>query len=175
MTRISAFVLIVLLLSACHSSKNSSRWEDPVYARPPEPPSAQHAAQGDVSDSRRAVVDAACGWIGVPYKYGGNTRSGVDCSGLVCMAFEKGAGLKLPRSSAEQAKWCKSVSQSRLQPGDLIFFTNKRGGGRINHVAIYVGDGRMVHSTSSRGVTISSLDEDYWHSHFHSCGNAGLK
>ena len=160
-------ILSVAMLSSCHSSKKVTRWEDPIYARKEEPKSNHPSSSA--SKAEQKVIDAACAWIGVPYKYGGNTRSGVDCSGLVCMAFETGAGIKLPRSSHEQAQWCKTIARNKAKPGDLMFFSNQKGG-RINHVAIYLGDGRVVHSTSSRGVIISSLDESYWSSHYHSCG-----
>lgn len=118
----------------------------------------------------RDVIDAAMAWMGTPYSYGGNTRGGTDCSGLTCMAFERGAGIKLPRSSREQADYSRRIRRGDLQPGDLVFFTNRRGGTRINHVAIYIGDNRIVHATTSLGVTVSSLDEPYWDSHYHSCG-----
>lgn len=171
-------VLASMTLSSCHSSKNSTRWEDPIYAKDAPahkkgPSDSLHERPDVTTDGpRRKVVDAACAWIGVPYRYGGDSRSGVDCSGLVCMAFQKGAGIKLPRSSREQHSFCKEVSRKKIKPGDLLFFTNNKGGGRINHVGIYVGNNKMIHSSSSRGVIISSLDEDYWATHFHSCGNA---
>lgn len=163
--------LLVVSLGACHSKKSSTsnRWEDPIYARR-EPPREPSLSTPKTAETRGRVIEVALGWIGVPYSYGGNSRKGVDCSGLVCIAFEEGAGIKLPRSSAEQAARCKQIKRENARPGDLIFFTNKRGGGRINHVAIYLGDERVVHSTSSRGVVISSLDETYWATHYYSCG-----
>lgn len=160
----------VLALASCHSSKNSTTWEDPIYAKHPDKEKKEQKSESKGSGNIRKVIDAACDWIGVPYLYGGNTRKGVDCSGLVCMAFETGAGIRLPRSSSDQAEACRKVKRSAVKPGDLFFFTNKKGGGRINHVALYIGDNRVVHSTTSRGVIISNLDEDYWQSHFHSCG-----
>ncbi len=118
----------------------------------------------------RKVLNEAMTWIGTPYKYGGNTRRGIDCSGLTCMAFEKAIGLKLPRNSGEQAKFSRRIRRSDLRPGDLVFFASRRGGNQINHVAIYMGDNSIIHSTSSQGVTVSCLDEEYWKSHFYSCG-----
>ena len=121
-------------------------------------------------DPARDVIDAAMAWMGTPYSYGGKTRGGTDCSGLTCMAFESGAGIKLPRSSREQADFSRRIRRGDMRPGDLVFFANRRGGTRINHVAIYIGDNRIVHATTSMGVTVSSLDEPYWDSHYHSCG-----
>lgn len=162
-----------LVLASCHSTKQTaSRWEDDIYAKPvvSQQIKSDSKRQPDVNDVRQKVTDAACSWIGVPYRYGGDTRSGVDCSGLVCMAFQSGAGIRLPRSSVEQADYCSKIARDKARAGDLMFFTNKKGGGRINHVAIYLGNDQVVHSTTSRGVIISSLNEEYWRTHFHSCG-----
>lgn len=178
---ICLFLLGATALSSCHSSKQSFAGDDPIYARhsefrnkknEPQKEGKGHYSRPDVKAGKKEqrVIDAACAWIGVPYKYGGNTPSGVDCSGLVCMAFETGAGIKLPRTSSEQADFCRKVSRNKAKPGDLVFFVNTKGGRRINHVALYLGENRVVHSTSSRGVIISSLDDDYWKTHLHSYG-----
>lgn len=171
----SIAILCALAFSSCHSSKDAARWEDPIYARKNGSKKGggndrNSAVDVKVGGSAQKVIDAACSWIGVPYRYGGNTKSGVDCSGLVCMAFDTGAGVKLPRSSREQAKFCKKINKNSARPGDLFFFASRKGGNTINHVALYLGNDRIVHSTTSKGVIISSLSEDYWVAHFHSCG-----
>lgn len=171
-----AGILICLLccvaLASCHSSKNSSRWEDSIYAGKGNEKKNGTSTSGfkDASEKAKKVIEAAVDWIGAPYLYGGNSKKGVDCSGLVCMAFEKGAGIKLPRASHEQQKWCASIPYKKIEPGDLVFFTSKKGGDRVNHVAIYIGDGQIIHSTTSRGVIISDMKEEYWTAHFYSCG-----
>lgn len=178
-----AVIACCLALAGCHSSKSSARWEDPIYAKHDTHKGKKSDKKKDkthgkttvrvrASADAQRVIEVAYDWLGTPYLYGGNTRRGVDCSGLVCIAFDQGAGIKLPRSSSDQADWCTRISRESLMPGDLVFFTNKRGGSRINHVAIYVGDNNIVHSTTSRGVIVSCLDEEYWRSHFHCCGRA---
>jgi cell wall-associated NlpC family hydrolase len=98
-----------------------------------------------------------------PYKYGGESPKGFDCSGLVQYVYSKN-GIQLPRRSADQARYGKSISIGQARPGDLIFF---KSGGKINHVGI-VSDTRgkypsMVHSSSSAGVSEVDLDtSDYW-------------
>lgn len=159
-----AAIVIAMMASSCHSSKRSAFYADDIYYKPTELVPASSA--GD--DAASMVIRAATEWLGVPYLYGGNTKEGVDCSGLTTMAFKTGAGILLPRSSGEQAKWGRAVDRSDLRAADLVFFTNKRGGGRINHVAIYVGDGRILHATTSRGVCYSSLDDPYWSTHLDS-------
>ena len=118
----------------------------------------------------RDVIDLAYGWLGTPYRYGGDSRHGTDCSGLTCYAFENGAGIKLPRSSSDQADYCKKISERDLRPGDLVFFVNKAGGSRINRVGLYAGEGKMIHASSSQGVTVTSLDDPYWRARLYRCG-----
>ncbi|MEK3732713.1 MULTISPECIES: C40 family peptidase [Paenibacillus] len=97
--------------------------------------------------------------IGVSYKSGGTTTQGFDCSGFTTYIFKK-LGITLPRTSAAQYKVGTAVSKSDLKPGDLVFFnTSGRG---VSHVGIYVGDGKFAHSSSSRGVIVSPLSQDYY-------------
>lgn len=184
---ISSFVIVVIVLSAlssCSSSRHISRedWYENYddYGRPlPDRKKKRHDSRkdknrkwkgGSATGDARKVIDMAHDWLGAPYQYGGNSRAGIDCSGLTCVVFEQAAGIKLPRSSSDQADWCRRISQRDLRPGDLIFFVNKPGGNRINHVGLYVGDGMMIHSSTSRGVTVTSLDDAYWSARLHRCG-----
>ncbi|RKD21895.1 hypothetical protein BEP19_14735 [Ammoniphilus oxalaticus] len=94
--------------------------------------------------------------LGVPYRYGGATMSGFDCSGYTSHVYSQ-LGVKLPRDSRSQYNVGQSVSMSEMEKGDLIFFDT--GGGRITHVGIYVGNNRMAHAPSSGGKSrIDSLD-----------------
>ncbi|WP_028560232.1 C40 family peptidase [Paenibacillus pinihumi] len=97
--------------------------------------------------------------IGTPYRYGGTTTKGFDCSGFTSYVFNQ-FKLDLPRSSASQAQVGKKVAKDDLRAGDLVFF-NTSGKG-ISHVGIYVGDGKFAHSSSSKGVIISELKESYY-------------
>ncbi len=97
--------------------------------------------------------------VGIDYKYAGTTTNGFDCSGFTSYVFEQ-FGIDLPRRSADQASEGVKVAKSDLRPGDLVFF-NTDGKG-ISHVGIYLGDGKMAHSSSSRGVTIGKIDDSYY-------------
>lgn len=105
------------------------------------------------------MEDAIDELVGTPYKYGGTTTKGFDCSGFTSYVFKQ-FKLDLPRSSSSQAQIGKKVDKDDLRAGDLVFF-NTSGKG-ISHVGIYVGDGKFAHSSSSKGVTISKLSESYY-------------
>jgi len=114
------------------------------------------------------VLKTAKSYMGTPYVYGGMSRIGIDCSGLTYLSYNKYA--KLPRTSSEQAKIGKNVSLHKVIPGDLLFFATTKKKSRISHVGIvYRGKGKnvkFIHASTSKGVTISSLRENYWRKSF---------
>lgn len=115
---------------------------------------------------RQTVVDNAKDHLGVPYLWGGTTPQGFDCSGFVQYVLRQ-SGITLPRTTSEQVRVGTSISKSDLQPGDLVFLQNTYRSG-VSHVGIYVGNGKMIHASSSKGVTISDLSSSYYTKHYHS-------
>ena len=119
---------------------------------------AQEAAAAEAAEAtanaRQNLVNYALQFVGGPYRAGGNDpRTGVDCSGFVRYVMQNGAGISMNRSSGSQATQGHAVSSSQMQPGDLLFYS---GGSGINHVAMYIGDGKIVHaSTYATGIKIS--------------------
>lgn len=110
-------------------------------------------------------------WLGAPYKYGGQSLEGVDCSGLVVEIYKAVYGKKLYRSSYEiYEKNCYPIKKSELKEGDLVFFITSSKGGRINHVGLYMRDNKFIHSTTKRGVIISDLSENYYTKYFYKAG-----
>jgi len=106
-------------------------------------------------------VQQALSYLGTPYRRGGTTRNGIDCSGLIEAVYRQW-GMEMPRTAAEQFREGKAIQQDGLQPGDLVFFRNtyKRG---ISHVGIYVGDGRFIHAAGKRkGVVVGELAKPYY-------------
>lgn len=115
----------------------------------------------------RQLARTATNMIGVPYVYGGRTPKGFDCSGLVYYSYQQ-AGIKVPRTSQEQFKAARRISLADAQPGDLLFF---RGGRKISHVAIYLGNGHFVHAPSSgKTVSVANLNDAYYREHFARAG-----
>ena len=114
--------------------------------------------------SASSVVSEAQKYQGVPYASGGTSSSGFDCSGFTQKAFSD-AGSSIPRTTGEQYNSGTSVDKGSLQPGDLVFF-NTSGGG-VSHAGIYIGSSNFIHSSSSQGVMISSInDPHYWGSRY---------
>ncbi|WP_370901423.1 C40 family peptidase [Chryseobacterium gossypii] len=120
---------------------------------------------GSIPRSVNAILKDAEKYIGTPYKFGGNTSSGFDCSGFTVKVFEEN-DLKLPRRSSDQAATGKKIDIKEVKPGDLLFFATA-GGTRVSHVGIVHdigtdGEVRFIHASTTKGVIISSLNEKYW-------------
>jgi cell wall-associated NlpC family hydrolase len=107
----------------------------------------------------RKMIQTAMRYIGVPYVFGGNTPEGFDCSGFTRYVFARG-GVWLPRMADEQYEMGRPVAKAKLQPGDLVYFTTYAPG--VSHVGIYLGDGKFISATSSRGVAVAYLADSYW-------------
>ena len=107
-------------------------------------------------------------WWGTPYRMGGGTQKGVDCSAFTQTLMSVIYGMQIPRTAREQKIFSTVIDKDELREGDLVFF-NTRGRG-VSHVGIYLQDNKFVHAASSGGVMISSLNETYWHKRLISAG-----
>ena len=121
----------------------------------------QPVAAGAVT--AEAIIETARGYLGVPHCMGGTTARCMDCSGLIFRVFST-HGITLPHSSEEQARYGRIISEKEmLMPGDLLFFIRTYNTSRIiTHTGIYIGDRSFIHTSSSRGVFITSIDDPYW-------------
>lgn len=169
--------IFILTLSGCHSSRKAVSTSSPApsgSSRPAagvSPSTIVEQSVAAVADATRLLMAEADAWIGTPYRFGASERGkGADCSGLVIGVFANALNLKLPRSSRDQADWCSPLGAvAEAIPGDLVFFS-PGGKGTVNHVGIYLGGGKFVHSSSSKGVMVSSLDEPYFTRNYMSVG-----
>jgi murein DD-endopeptidase / murein LD-carboxypeptidase len=114
--------------------------------------------------NRDAFLLDAIAFLGVPYKYGGNTKQGVDCSGFTCNVYESAVQKKLPRSTKDQYQTGKPIAKDELQFGDLVFFNTT--GRKPSHVGIYIEDDLFLHASVVTGVSISSLESTYYRNRY---------
>ncbi len=108
----------------------------------------------------KELLESVDEWYGVRYRTGGNTKTGVDCSGFTVAVYAAVYGFALPRVSREQYRTARKISTTELQEGDLVFFnTNGRG---VSHVGVYLGNNKFIHASVSRGIMVNGLFEPYY-------------
>ena len=123
--------------------------------------------------ARLSLVAAAESYLGVPYRYSGVSRGGLDCSGLVYLSFLDALKVRIPRTAGTMYTWAEKIPSDQIRVGDLVFFTTTGPG--VSHVGIYAGGGRFIHSASEgprTGVMYSDLEESYWKRTYTGAGRA---
>ncbi|MCC7134863.1 MAG: C40 family peptidase [Nitrosomonas sp.] len=128
---------------------------------------SQFSLNKDTDADIKAILDRLYAhyqqWRGVPYRLGGESRSGIDCSALVRTVYQSAFGLNLPRATGIQAQLGNEIGRHELKAGDLVFF---KTGKRTRHVGIYLEDKKFLHASTSAGVTISHMENIYWRSRY---------
>lgn len=162
--QLSILLIASSIIISCGSSKNVAEKNKSV-TRTENLRKLDSKFDGKVSKSINSILKDAEKYIGTPYKFGGNTSSGFDCSGFTVKVFEEN-DFKLPRRSSDQAAAGKEIDINEVKPGDLLFFATG-GGSRVSHVGIVHdigsdGEVKFIHASTSKGVIISSLNEKYW-------------
>jgi cell wall-associated NlpC family hydrolase len=146
-------ILAALALAVLASCSSAPRYQ----ARPGD--------AGLPAPNRDEIVRFAKTFVGTPYRPGGTSRKGVDCSGLVIAVYGE-FDIRLPRTSVDQSRIGDVVDRSGLEPADLLFFKTARRD-PVSHVGIYIGGGKFVHaSTSERRVRVDALSDDYYKRRF---------
>ena len=134
----------------------------------PSSSSSSNSGSTSVSSSASSVIAYAKTLLGKPYVWGAQGPNSFDCSGFTYYVFKNKAGIVLPRTSSAQSKYGTSVSWSNLKAGDLMFFdTNGANNGQVSHVGLYIGNGQMIHASSSqRKIVITSVNSSYYKNAF---------
>jgi len=145
-----------------HPTEDESRSSQSTQAQPQRSPAPRPFSR----TSQNKLVQAAESYLGTPYKFGGMSRTGVDCSGFAGLVYQEVYGVSLPRTSAKMWKKGRTVSVSVARPGDLCFFRISGKKGNIDHVGIYMGNNRFIHASSSGGVMYSNLNDAYFSKRF---------
>lgn len=199
--RLSLLAMAFGLLSACTLTQQATRPEDSsryaltsgaevdavqedeeaaedaldVFLSAPIYRSPDYTLSAEVKPGRMTrALETALSLQGTPYRLGGDLpEEGLDCSGFVKYSFSS-VGIELPRTSSDMYHATERISRSELQPGDLLFFKTGRRSRSINHVAIYLGNGRFIHAPRrGRTVSIDTLEQNYWRERFIAGGRVG--
>lgn len=156
---IAALAVLLVGLSSCHTSAPRLDYKALAQA------SVRLEVDIELQDNHKLYLHAA-EWIGTPYRAGGDSKRGTDCSGLASQLYRKVYHIRLPRSTDRQLKETKKISRRNLREGDLVFFTSRISRKKVAHVGIYLKDGKFIHASTGKGVIVSHLKEkyytDYW-------------
>ena len=178
MKRTYPFIILLIFLSGCIAKKKTTYAKERriTVEASPENTNSEDAPEGeDVLDMHSSsskvndIISTALTYAGVRYKYGGTTINGMDCSGLLYVAFKEN-DIACPRVSSAMANQGKRIRVNQVEKGDLLFFKTSRRGKKINHVGLVVAvendEIKFIHASTSRGVIVSSLREGYWNYSF---------
>lgn len=185
-------MLVVLLLTGCESVRSfmardlededfiigqlyaDERVEEtPVIGAPvhvtPKADECRNALGLECGENEnKDLYETVNSWLGVPYKYGGTDRKGIDCSAFVGAVYKSVYHVTLQRTCNDMLREVNLIGRGDLREGDLLFFTNSKG--KVAHVGIYLKDGLFAHASTSNGVSVSSVDGGYWQKHFYKGG-----
>jgi probable lipoprotein NlpC len=160
------FLLVVLVMAACKGSKKTTSSKSSKGKTTKTSTHKTKSTPSKEESKADKVIKTARSYTGTPYRYGGTTRAGIDCSGLACAAF-KSAEVTLPRTSQAQSTFGKAVSLKDIQRGDLVFFTDRKGSKKITHVGIVTEvkgaeNAKFIHASTKLGVVENDLYSTYY-------------
>lgn len=169
------FALLVCFLStvkAQNSKTSSSKPESKTEVSDPDNLASQFFSQvmgvAVSATNNTKMYQFIYDWLGTPYRLGGDTEKGIDCSGFAYKLYDKTFNTIIGNNSRNIFSMVNPINKTELKEGDLVFF--KIGSKSISHVGVYIGDNKFAHASSSKGVMISNLNEPYWQRYFYKGG-----
>lgn len=169
--------VILAGLSACKSHKKVES-NDTVYIGETVSVKGKKNKKGKKGSSVGHKIAQECkSWIGTPYGYGRSEKGiATDCSGMVIVVYKEIADIKLPRNSAEQAKFCNDLKEKEIEPGDLVFFATGKDKNKVSHVGVMIDGVNFIHASGSKGVIMSEMTTPYYRRNFIKYGRVpGIK
>ncbi len=172
--RLATIALLLLILNACNTSKQvSSNTESEKQYKSKSAKRIKEAYSELIGVSEKEITNIPLyefidEWYGVPYKYNGDSKKGIDCSGLAELIYASVYKKTIKGSAEAIFNQCKEVKRKDLKEGDLLFF--KIESKNISHIAVYLQNNRFVHASSKKGVRIDSLDDPYIGKYFYKAG-----
>lgn len=177
---------LALINPACHTHKHISKQKKPTNTLIKDKTKNDNKSKNNNNDNKfyenyskkwgvelvgnenKKIIESIDNWLGTPYKYGGASKSGTDCSGFTMNVFKESCNISLNRSAADQVNNVTLIDKDKLDFGDLVFF--KISGNKVSHVGIYLNDSKFVHASTKKGVTISDLNDAYYKKYFYKGG-----
>ncbi|MBN1252105.1 MAG: C40 family peptidase [Bacteroidales bacterium] len=159
----TVFISILLILNSCGVTNNNTKNFYAIYSQ-------KLGVQLNGNEDKK-FIKAISDWKGTPYRYGGTSRKGTDCSGFVSSIYKEVYNKNLHRNSLDMLKDVKKISKKNLKTGDLIFF--KTSGKKVSHVGIYIADNKFIHA-ASKGVVINDLDQEYYKKAYYKSGKVKM-
>ena len=167
----SLLLLFAVTLTSCRSHKETTTNISNTGVPKSKKVKEKYAALLNVDESKidnvklYSFIDE---WYGVPYKYGGKNKNGIDCSNFTATLYSNIYEKSVTGSSSSIFEQCKTISKSNLEEGDLVFF--KIDGNKVSHIGVYLQNNKFVHATTKKGVMINDLDETYYKKYFYKAG-----
>ena len=156
------FVICVglsVMAVSCSTTRNAKR----EAHKEPKVDAQVYISGHELTDRQERLIREAMEWQGTPYKYGGEEKGGgTDCSGFVMSVYRDAVGMKLPRNSAAQAEFCKSVKDRHAHACDLVFFATGSDSSKVSHVGMILDTENFIHASSIKGVIITRFDNPWW-------------
>lgn len=165
----SLLAALIVFISACGTHKTVTKTDyHNVSSSDSIKPYSKIFGTNFTGTEDKKLLDELSTWMGTPYVFGGKSKQGTDCSGMVQSVYKTVYNISLYRTASDIVKNCDMINKKNLQSGDLVFFKIKSN--KITHIGIYLADNKFIHASSSKGVTVNDLTESYYSKYFYSGG-----